>query len=528
MIKRAATPPARQAYAALLPSAVTMHRHSLDRLVCRTSSSSSSSSSSSMIFPNRVCGDDDDVRGMVADVVPPFMTTTSWASPSTRGRLVHRRRRPFVTYGGEGRSGAYDDGGVGGGGGGMGGDDRDETAPFDSNVKRLHRARAAESCRKYNNRYLEWKRGDDDVVDRAVGRGRTRPVLPYDYLHVEVARRLVDRLDDIRHRPEGFPLALELGARGDVLYDAIVDSSMDDDYYYPENYDPNDNDDDDDDVGVRAGRGGVRRLVRMDSCMPMLRRDEAFASPDLSSSSSSSSSSSAACETFELMSDAIDGKSPLPFPDNTFDLVISSMMLHWVNDLPKLLCEIERILRPDGCLLFAFPGGNTLPELRSSLVLSELERTGGVSTHVGPYVDPSHVGGLLTGAGLRLPTIDVDDVRVGYPDAMVLMEHLGRMGEGNACSARRDRVGLGTFLGAACLYGELYPVGEDEEGDGIIASAQVIYGIAWKEHESQQRPDDRGSATRKLTDISVTTTTSGGRGERGDLAMDVHGAVFSL
>jgi hypothetical protein len=102
---------------------------------------------------------------------------------------------------------------------------------------------------------------------------------------------------------------------------------------------------------------------------------------------------------------------------------------------------------------------------------------------------------------------------------MVLMEHLGRMGEGNACSARRDRVGLGTFLGAACLYGELYPEGGDddnddgggeEEGGGIVASAQVIYGIAWKEHESQQRPDDRGSATRKFTDISVTTTTADG------------------
>ena len=88
---------------------------------------------------------------------------------------------------------------------------------------------------------------------------------------------------------------------------------------------------------------------------------------------------------------------------------------------------------------------------------------------------------------------------------MVLMEHLQRMGEGNACTNRRERVGLGTFLGAACLYRELYPA---DPSEGIVASAQVIYGIAWKQHESQQRPDDRGSATHSLTDIAVTKTTS--------------------
>jgi len=90
---------------------------------------------------------------------------------------------------------------------------------------------------------------------------------------------------------------------------------------------------------------------------------------------------------------------------------------------------------------------------------------------------------------------------------MVLMEHLGRMGEGNACKARKERVGLNTFLGAACVYRELYP----EDGDqDIVASAQVIYGIAWKEHESQQKPLERGSATKKMTDIAVTQTNGGG------------------
>jgi NADH dehydrogenase [ubiquinone] 1 alpha subcomplex assembly factor 5 len=225
----------------------------------------------------------------------------------------------------------------------------------------------------------------------------------------------------------------------------------------------------------------------------------------LSSSYVKQNKNNVSCETFELVHD-IDSQSTLPFPSNTFDLVISSMSLHWVNNLPQLLSEVERILRPDGCFLFALPGGNTLPELRSTLVLAELERTGGVSTHVGPYVDLSNVGSLLTGVGFKLPTIDIDDVHIGYPNSMTLMEHLGRMGEGNACTTRKERVGLGTFLGAACLYDELYPTEDDNDG-GIVASVQVIYGIAWKEHESQQKPDARGSATKKIGDVSITKTS---------------------
>ncbi len=134
------------------------------------------------------------------------------------------------------------------------------------------------------------------------------------------------------------------------------------------------------------------------------------------------------------------------------------------------------------------------------------------------------MGSLLTGTGFRLPTIDVDEIQIGYPNMMVLMEHLGRMGEGNASVNRRDRVGLGTFLGGACMYRELYPVEsqdewedryksdgtcESEREEGVVASAQIIYGIAWKEHESQQKPLERGSATRKMSEISVTTTSGG-------------------
>ncbi|KAL7529984.1 hypothetical protein ACHAXR_003259 [Thalassiosira sp. AJA248-18] len=369
--------------------------------------------------------------------------------------------------------------------------DTEETAPFNHSVKLKQRARAADSCRQYYNHYIRTQ-----TAAAATQEGQEiikKPILPYDYFHKEVAQRLVERLDDINVREEGFPLALEVGAGAEFVYDAIIDG-CDDDLMLEL---------DDDDVEYSGGRGGVRKLVQIDSCPAMLHRDDIFLE---AKTKNQEEDNSIFCETYKIAGDL--DESPLPFPDGTFDLVISSMAFHWVNDLPRLLTEIKRVLKPDGCLLFALPGGNTLPELRSSLVLSELERTGGVSTHVGPYIDLSNIGSLLTWTGFRLPTIDIDDIQIGYPNAMVLMEHLARMGEGNACMNRRDRVGLGTFVGAACLYRELYPAEEGNASEGIVASAQVIYGIAWKEHESQQSPDERGSAAHKLTDISVTKTSS--------------------
>mmetsp|Transcript_12712 Transcript_12712/g.12805 ORF Transcript_12712/g.12805 Transcript_12712/m.12805 type:complete len:159 (-) Transcript_12712:76-552(-) len=154
-------------------------------------------------------------------------------------------------------------------------------------------------------------------------------------------------------------------------------------------------------------------------------------------------------------------------------------------------------------------GGSTLPELRSSLVLAEMERDGGVSSHVGPFVDFSDVGSLLTTAGFTLPTVDIDTLSLGFPHAFVVMEHLQRMGEGNASLNRRKRVGVETFLSAACIHQEMYRGESDpeEEEECIETSLQIIYAIGWTPHESQPQPSARGSGKAKLGEGMVTSTT---------------------
>uniref|UniRef100_A0A8C5G726 Arginine-hydroxylase NDUFAF5, mitochondrial n=1 Tax=Gouania willdenowi TaxID=441366 RepID=A0A8C5G726_GOUWI len=171
----------------------------------------------------------------------------------------------------------------------------------------------------------------------------------------------------------------------------------------------------------------------------------------------------------------------LPFKENSFDLVLSSMTMHWINDLPGALRQVCSVLKPDGVFLGAMVGGDSLFELRCSLQLSECEREGGFSPHVSPFTSVNDVGNLMSSAGFNLLTVDVDDVRVNYPGFMELMMDLQGMGESNCALNRRSMLHRDSMLATAAIYKELY--GNDD--GSIPATFNILFMIGWKPHASQ-------------------------------------------
>lgn len=143
-------------------------------------------------------------------------------------------------------------------------------------------------------------------------------------------------------------------------------------------------------------------------------------------------------------------------------------------------------------------GGDSLFELRTSLQLSELERLGGVGTHTSPLADVRDVGGLLTKAGFKLLTVDVDDIIVDYPDTFALMKDLQAMGESNAVVTRQmGSISKDVLLASEGIYRELHG---NEDGT-LPATYRVIYMIGWTEGEGQQQPLPRGSGEINIKDI---------------------------
>lgn len=269
--------------------------------------------------------------------------------------------------------------------------------------------------------------------DRAASR-----LAGHDFLLREVGERLVDRLDDVRRR---FPCALDLGCHGGILARHL------------------------------NGRGEIETLVQTDLSERMV----------------------AAASGLRLAAD----EEALPFAAASFDLVLSLLSLHWVNDLPGALTQLRMALKPDGLLLAAMLGGQTLKELRQALAEAELAVEGGLSPRIAPFADVRDAGGLLQRAGFALPVVDTETITVSYGEPLGLLRDLRGMGETNAVRERRKTMSRReTVLAALARYRDTFA-----DADGRVpATFQVIYLTAWAPDPSQPTAKRPGSARARLAD----------------------------
>jgi SAM-dependent methyltransferase len=196
----------------------------------------------------------------------------------------------------------------------------------------------------------------------------------------------------------------------------------------------------------------------------------------------------------------------LPLRDSSIDLVTSALALQFVNDLPGTLVQILRALKPDGLLLAALAGGDTLTELRQAFAAAEAEIEDGISPRIAPFVDIRAAGALLQRAGFALPVTDTDRILVRYPSPIALMQDLRRMGATNVMADRRRRpLGRRTLQRMMEIYSERFA---DPDGR-IRATFEVLWLSGWAPHESQQKPLAPGSARQRLADKLIKCDTRG-------------------
>lgn len=197
----------------------------------------------------------------------------------------------------------------------------------------------------------------------------------------------------------------------------------------------------------------------------------------------------------------------LPIAEGAFDLIVSILMLHSVNDVPGALIQLRRALRPDGLLLASLFGGDTLHELRLSLIEAESELTGGAGPRVAPFADLQDVAGLLQRAGFALPAADRDVVTVRYGEPMRLLADLRAMGETAALSERSPR-GLSRRILARAF--EVYRRDFSDGDARVRATFEILTLTGWAPHESQQKPLKPGSASARLADALGAREQSAG------------------
>lgn len=269
------------------------------------------------------------------------------------------------------------------------------------------------------------------IFDRATHRRRRQRFAGGpDFLRRAIEERLLDRLDDIR-RPLG--RVLVLGAQDGELAAAL------------------------------RQRPGVEGVVTADE----VERPYVPVDPDV-----------------------VVDEELLPFAPGAFRTVLSALSLHWINDLPGLLLQIRRCLVPDGLLLAAFPGGETLAEARECLLAAELELRGGAGPRVSPMIDVKDAGALLQRAGFALPVTDVEQLTVRYGEPLQLLLELRAMGESQAFVE-----GARTPLSRPVIghFAELYRRRFSDPDGRVRARFDIVSMTGWAPDDSQPKPLRRGS-----------------------------------
>jgi len=272
----------------------------------------------------------------------------------------------------------------------------------------------------------------------------------HDFLFREVAGRLAERIADVARR---FPLALDLGCHAGAAAAAAL------------------------------GTGKIDRMLAADLSPAMARRARARAA------------------VAALAAD----EEALPFAPASFDLVLSNLSLHWVNDLPGALLQLRHVLKPDGFFLAAVPGAGSLAELGEAMIAAESAILGGARPRLAPLADLRDLAGLLQRAGFALPVADVETVTATYADPIALLADLRGMGETNLLAdshpLRRDLL---------ARMGEEYRRRFAQADGRVPASFRIVFLAGWAPHEAQQQPLRPGSATTRLADALGATERPAG------------------
>ena len=194
----------------------------------------------------------------------------------------------------------------------------------------------------------------------------------------------------------------------------------------------------------------------------------------------------------------------LALSPDSHDLIIHALSLHWASDPVGQLIQCRRALRPDGLLIVACFGGETLHELRRCLGQAEIALKAGLSPRVAPMAELRDLGALMQRAGLALPVADLVPLNASYRDIWHLMTDLRRMGETNALAGRlRSFTPRGLFDAA----GELYRTHFATEDKRIAATFELVFLTGWAPADSQPRPLRPGSAKARLADALRTSET---------------------
>ena len=172
----------------------------------------------------------------------------------------------------------------------------------------------------------------------------------------------------------------------------------------------------------------------------------------------------------------------LPLATHSVDLLFSNLTVQWIQDYDRLFREINRVLKPGGLLLYSSFGPDTLIELRSAWAAVDSQ------VHVNAFMDMHDVGDAMVRSGLADPVMDMEHIRLTYPDAWQLMRELKHIGAHNGTAGRNH-----ALTGKQKLRAMIAAYERFRQDGRLPATYEIIYGHAWGSGRVPQTMDADGA-----------------------------------
>ncbi|MBV1913916.1 MAG: malonyl-ACP O-methyltransferase BioC [Pseudomonadales bacterium] len=158
----------------------------------------------------------------------------------------------------------------------------------------------------------------------------------------------------------------------------------------------------------------------------------------------------------------------LPFADNSFDLIYSSLVVQWCADLEAFFREAKRVLKPGGILAFSTLGPRTLYELKEAWKPIDQH------VHVNEFMPYECVDQLLSGQSFTSSELSSEDIVLQYQRLNQLTKELKSLGAHNMNEQQSSGLTGKNRIKALIKNYEQF-----RSSDGILpATYEVYYGVA--------------------------------------------------
>ena len=164
----------------------------------------------------------------------------------------------------------------------------------------------------------------------------------------------------------------------------------------------------------------------------------------------------------------------LPFPENTFDIIVSNLAYQWVEDLEQAFRSSYGTLKSGGKFYVTMFGQNTLKEMFVALERS-LDAPG-QALPMKRLADRSQIEQALKEAGFPNVEISCESIKVHFEDLLALMKWLKKIGAN--ISERNVFVGKDLLARANDYYKDHF-----KDSWGVYASFEIIWIKALKEEK---------------------------------------------